>query len=125
MSYRRVSFNVRFHFDSLAHDNDAEEQSVQAIAQLSGDDSSQTPPPTVLAGTQLVRKFNSTHADEVRVLMAIYRVKDHNIDLVMTMNVPMKTSENDAVSEGEWLTAKETFEIAARSLRIVDYGLFA
>ena len=76
-------------------------------------------------GTQTVQKFNSKTADEVRILLALYRVKDKDVDLVMTMNVPMTTADGGAVSEEDWTEAKGVFEVAAKSLRIVDYGLFA
>lgn len=119
------SLPPRYHFDSLAHDNDAGSTTVLDIYRLPGDSTSQTPAPTILSGTQLVRKFNSTHPDEIRILLAVYRIQDHNIDLVMTMNVPMKTSDDGAVSENEWQTSKRVFDVAAQSLRIVDFGLFA
>ncbi|PCH38331.1 Mog1p/PsbP-like protein [Wolfiporia cocos MD-104 SS10] len=118
---------ARFHFDALAHDNDAEGQSVLDITCLSDipGDAGQTPAPIVLTGTQLVRKYNRIETDEIRILLAVYRVQDRNVDLVMSMNVPIKTSDGGAVSEDDWSSAKHTFDTAARSLRIVDYGLFA
>lgn len=113
----------RFHFDSLAHDNDAENSRVLEIRQLSNEEGD-TPAPTVLTGTQAVRKFNSSRPDEIRVLLAVYRVSSHNIDLVLHMNVPMKTSDGGAVNEEQWLAARDAFMVATRSLRIVDFGLF-
>ena len=86
---------------------------------------SQTPPPILLYGTQSVRKFNSTVLDQVRILLAIYRVPQKNVDLVMSMNAPMQSASGDALTEDQWDQAKEAFGVAARSLRIVDYGLFA
>lgn len=84
-----------------------------------------TPNPVVLYGTQTVQKFNSSSADEVRILLALYRVQEKNVDLVMTMNVPMTSEDGGAVSEDDWGTARDAFNVAARSLRIIDYGLFA
>ncbi|KZT11475.1 Mog1p/PsbP-like protein [Laetiporus sulphureus 93-53] len=117
---------ARFHFDSLAHDNDAEAHEVVDIYQMSDEGSDQTtPPPTVLTGTQLVRKFNKPEADEVRVLLAVYRLQPHNVDLVLSMNVPTKSADGGAVEGDEWRIAQDTFAAVARSLKIVDYSLFA
>ena len=73
----------------------------------------------------MVQKFNKQTSDEVRILLALYRVPNKKVDLVMTMNVPTTSAGGGASSESEYTSAKETFEIAAKSLRIVDYGLFA
>ena len=73
----------------------------------------------------MVQKFNKQTSDEVRILLALYRVPNKKVDLVMTMNVPITSAGGGASSESECTSAKETFEIAAKSLRIVDYGLFA
>ncbi|EIW60576.1 Mog1p/PsbP-like protein [Trametes versicolor FP-101664 SS1] len=113
------------HFDSLAHDNDAKSQSVIEAVEVSNDSKGATPNPTVLYGTQAVQKFNTATADEVRILLALYRVSEKKVDLVMTMNAPMTGSDGDAITEKEWGTARDAFNTAARSLRIVDYGLFA
>lgn len=72
-----------------------------------------------------MQKFNSQTTDEVRILLALYRVPHKNVDLVMTMNVPMTSADGGAVSEDDWGSARGIFDEAARSLRIVDYGLFA
>ncbi|KAI0637189.1 Mog1p/PsbP-like protein [Trametes polyzona] len=113
------------HFDALAHDNDAKSQSVNETFDLPNDSNGTTPNPVVLYGTQTVQKFNSAAADEVRILLALYRVPDKNVDLVLSMNVPMTSTDGGAVSEDDWGTARDVFNAAARSLRIVDYGLFA
>ncbi|RPD65918.1 Mog1p/PsbP-like protein [Lentinus tigrinus ALCF2SS1-6] len=116
---------VSLHFDALAHDNDAKTKQVNETTDVPNGSDGTTPDPVVLYGTQTVQKFNSQSADEVRILLALYRVLDRNIDLVMTMNVPMASADGGAVSEEDWNEAKAAFEIAAKSLRILDYGLFA
>jgi len=138
---------ANLHFESLAHDNDAEESELLETTLVPTGDGHRTPPPIVVYGTQKAHKFNREQADLVRILIAVYRVADRNIDLVMTMNVPIQTSADDqagthgqtvaptngvaiatelgAVDEDAWKAARETFEVAARSLRIVDFGLFA
>lgn len=115
----------RFHFDSLAHDNDAEENKVLDVTQVLEDSNSANLAFTILSGTQLVRKFNTTQPDAIHILMAVYRIKDHNVDLVLTMNVPTRTTDGAGVDEAGLTSARSTFELAARSLRIVNYGLFA
>lgn len=85
---------------------------------------STTPPPILLYGTQSIRKFNSTAPDQIRILLAIYRVEEKNVDVVMTMNAPMQAVAGDAISEDQWTEAKEAFSVAARSLRILDPTLF-
>lgn len=112
------------HFDALAHDNDATSKNIHKIEEVSNGSDGATPNPVLLYGTQSVQKFNSKTTDEVRILLALFRVKDKNIDLVMTMNVPMTSADGGAVSESDWTAAKGVFDIAAKSLRIVDYGLF-
>lgn len=94
---------AKFHFDSLAHDNDAEENTVLDVTQVLEDSNSANLAFTILSGTQL----------------------DHNVDLVLTMNVPTRTTDGAGVDEAGLTSARSTFELAARSLRIVNYGLFA
>ena len=71
-----------------------------------------------------MHKFNRATEDDVRIFMAVYRVVDKSIDLVLTMNVPSRGSDSTA-DEQQLVEAKTVFDIAARSLSIVDYGLFA
>ena len=116
---------ISFHFDALAHDNDAESKAVNETTEVSNDSNGATPNPVVLYGMQMVQKFNKKTPDEVRILLALYRVPDKKVDLVMTMNAPMTSVDGGAVGESDWTSAKEVFNTAAKSLRIVDYGLFA
>ncbi len=119
-----TSFARRFHFDSLAHDNSAVKHDVGQVVTTS-ERRGETPAPVLLRGTQLVPKFNKTVPDEVQILLALYRIPSKNVDLVMTMNVPTRTVEGDAVSGDELAAATREFDIAALSLTIVDFGLFA
>ncbi|KAG9100273.1 hypothetical protein FRC06_004336 [Ceratobasidium sp. 370] len=123
---------AKFHFDSLAHDNDVaahpEGCTVQQIT---------IPTPTapinslvlsVLYGTQLVPKFNRNHPDTVKIFLAVHRVHEKNIDVVLVFNVPVEAEkEGSAVTFGgdvynAWVNA---FEEAVSTFKIVDYGLFA
>ncbi|KAI0078185.1 Mog1p/PsbP-like protein [Panus rudis PR-1116 ss-1] len=117
---------AQFHFDSLAHDNSAQSSTVQGITHVpndrGGDDL--TPSHTLLTGRQLVTKFNKSEVDEVQIFMALYRIESKNTDLVLTMNVPLRSADGGAVGEEGLAAAQKDFEAAARSLRILDFGLF-
>ena len=100
-------------------------KTITETTEVSNGSNGATPDPVVLYGTQTVPKFNSKTADEVRILLALYRIRNKNADLVMTMNVPMTSADGGAVSEQDWDEAKGVFDVAAKTLRVVDYGLFA
>ncbi|KAG6813607.1 hypothetical protein H0H92_009224 [Tricholoma furcatifolium] len=116
---------IKFHFDSLAHDNDAVSSTVQTVSVIPNDRGDSTPSAIVLSGTQQVPKFNRQDPDELHVFMALYRVADKDIDLVVTFNVPTKTGDGGAVSPQDLTVAQEHFNTFATNLQIVDYGLFA
>ncbi|GAK64790.1 mog1p/PsbP-like protein [Moesziomyces antarcticus] len=117
---------VRFHFDSLAHDNSASSSSIQAtqIPTEQQAHSSATPPPALLTGTQLVRKFGkSTEPEEqVTIRVALWRLVSKNIDLVLSVNEPANASSSPMNQSG---LAQSAFEAAAASLQIRDWDLFA
>lgn len=116
--------SYRFHFDALAHDNDAESYSVENTIIVPDDSGDETPSPVVLVGTQKVKKFNIPTPDDIRIYLALYRVESKNVDLVMSMNVPLLSSDGQTVSDKDQLAAKQVFDTAAQSLRIVDFALF-
>ncbi|EEB96151.1 hypothetical protein MPER_04763, partial [Moniliophthora perniciosa FA553] len=74
---------------------------------------------------QRVSKFNRTKPDEVKILMALYRVEEKPIDLVVTFNVPVIAEDGGAVGPDGLKAAEQQFDIFVRSLRIVDFALFA
>lgn len=94
------------------------------MAIIPNDRGDHTPSPVVLYGSQLIRKFNREVEDDVRILLALYRIEDKAVDLVLTMNVPMR-NEGGTSSERDFHASKEVFDTAVRSLRILDFGLFA
>ena len=114
-----------FHFNSLAHDNSATSHSVQGIQHIPNDRGDDTPSHTLLTGRQQVAKYNRTAADDIQVFMALYRIEDKNVDLVLTMNVPIVSADGGAVGEAGIPLAQSDFEAAARSLHIENFGLFA
>jgi len=106
----------------LAHDNSASNSSVESVTTMQHDGGDKTPTPVVLRGNQLVHKFNSTTPDKVQVLLAVFRVARKNVDLVLSMNIP-RAAEGEAV-EAEYQGAQSDFEVAVKSLRILDFDLF-
>lgn len=81
-------------------------------------------------GTQTVPKFNkpAEQADLVKIFLAVWRVDAKNIDVVMSINVPVVTG-SDGNQKGvgqagvEW--AQVAWERAKSSFVIEDFGLFA
>ena len=114
----------RFHFNALAHDNSAVGETVLEVSP-SSTRNGETPAPVLLYGTQNVPKFNATVPDEVQIFLALYRIPNKNVDLVMSMNVPTKSADGGAVSADELAASKTVFQTAASSLTIVNFGLFA
>lgn len=119
--------SVRFHFDSLAHDNDASSSTISAVQKAETSHSPPQPTPYILQGTQLVRKYNRPTPDQVGILMALFRVEGKNSDVVLTLNAPLQTSnaEVKAVQTGEWGLINHAFYRAVESFKIVDFGLFS
>ena len=81
--------------------------------------------PTIIEGSQNVAKFNRHVADKVRVFVAMYRIPSKGIDLVLSANFPLETETGPSVPEANMATARQLFVAAARSLKIIDFGLFA
>jgi len=124
---------VKFHFDSLAHDNDALSSTVEETHPPSGAILASPPaqPACIsLIGTQIVSKFNkpANQADQVKIFLAIWRVEGKNIDVVMSINVPVVTgadgNQKGVGQEGvDW--ARVAWEQAKSTFKIEDFGLFA
>jgi hypothetical protein len=86
--------------------------------------SDRTPSAIVLTGVQSVPKFRQSEPDEVRILMALYRVDWKNADLVITFNVPILVASRGGVTPEEANAADADFDTFVRGLVIVDDGLF-
>lgn len=123
----------RFHFDSLAHDNDAIQSVVDEIQPWKGPlgNSSQSQPGRVsLVGTQRVSKINRpiAEADVVKILLTVWRVEEKNIDVIMVVNVPVVTGGDGnakGVGQAGLARAREAWEKAKETFVIDDFGLFA
>ena len=81
-----------------------------------------TPSPALLTGTQLVRKFAKASEPEepVTIRVALWRLPSKQIDLVLSVNEPDTSQATSQPSQ-----AQAAFELAASSLKIRDWNLFA
>jgi hypothetical protein len=107
----------------LADDNSAASSSIERVTRIPKDKGDDTPSPVILQGTQLVRKFNSAVLDTIYILLAVFRIESKNVDLVLSMNIPLETVEGKA-DDAKCQQAQLDFDTAVKSLRILDFGLF-
>lgn len=112
---------IRFHFDSLAHDNSSQENEVLKTSLVINDRGDGTPSAVILEGTQQVPKFNRGEPDKVKIYMALYRVEQRGVDLLVVFNAPIVSDDGPADQQ----VAASHFNIFTRSLRVEDFGLFA
>jgi len=129
---------LRFHFDSLAHDNSALTSTVLSMftppsvqpPTTVGPTTGQPiqPPPATLVGSQTISKFNTSaaQADVVEIWLSVWRLQSRNVDLVMTFNLPIRkvVDQNPAHQQNDE-SARQAWEVATQSLKIVDWDLFA
>jgi hypothetical protein len=125
LSSNLLTWPPRFHFDSLAHDNSAVSANIHSVSVVPNDRGDNTPSAIVLKGVQMVPKFNHATPDRVEILMALFRVESKGIDLVLTFNVPVESVDEGRANEFTIEKAKADFDQFARSLRIVDFDVFA
>jgi hypothetical protein len=86
----------------------------------------QDPPPTVLTGKQTVAKYNHTTPDEAEILLAMFRIAENDVDLVLSFNLHSVTANGEgAVDEAGQERVRAVFDETIRSLKVVDFGLFA
>lgn len=124
----------RFHFEALAHDNNATDQTVEEVIYPELDQHDEIPnaqPPCIaLVGSQVVPKFNKSaqEADLVKLYMAVWRVDAKGTDIVLSVNVPVVTgADGNAKGVGELgvAFARVVWEKARSTFKIDDFGLFA
>lgn len=107
----------------MADDNSAASSSVERVTRKLKDGRGDTPSPIVLHGTQLVCKFNSAVLHTIHVLLAVFRIESKNVDLVLSMNIPLGAVE-DRIDDAKYQQAQLDFDTAVESLRILDFRLF-
>lgn len=57
--------------------------------------------------------------------MALFRIESKPVDLVVTFNIPLEAVDGGAVSNEDLEKVQIDFNNIVRTLRIVDFGLFA
>ena len=85
----------------------------------------ETPTPILLDGSQQVKKFNRQFPDDIRILLAIYRLESKGVDIVLSANLPIAKESGGGLDEAEFNSAKEYFLTAAKSLKVLNFDLFA
>ncbi|KIY51117.1 Mog1p/PsbP-like protein [Fistulina hepatica ATCC 64428] len=117
---------IRFIFLGSAEDTDALGPRVELVSDPihAGLEDSSTPSPVILHGTQTVIKSRSRPPERVLILMALYRLEHKRTDLLVTFNIPLDGPDG-ATSQATIDATKLQFDCFTRSLRIVDFGLFA
>ncbi|KAF9513136.1 hypothetical protein BS47DRAFT_1485853 [Hydnum rufescens UP504] len=127
-SYLHDDDKPRFHFLSLAHDNVAQSSSIESVTlpAIDAPPSLEHPAHCLLSGIQVVRKFNRTTADTVRIFVALFRIPEKKIDVILSCNVPISTSnpETKVVFGDDMQAITMAFEHAVSSFKIVDRTLF-
>lgn len=114
----------RFHFEAIAHDNDADSFSIDEVNEIPYIDGDEIPSVIILRGRQGVKKFNRTSVDDLRIFMALFRLKKRNVDIVLSLNFPMNAGDGVVRTEEQCNTVKETFLSIAASFHVADYSLF-
>jgi hypothetical protein len=97
---------------------------VKEVQTIPNDRGDKTPSAIILTGQQDVKKFNKISVDDVRIFLAIYRVEEKGVDLVLSFNYPMKAGDGVVRTEEQYITTKQAFHSIATSLCIVDFDLF-
>jgi len=124
------SFNPfpRFHFDSIADDNDARSKSIEQIIPPLIPSTREHPVPILLKGTQCIQKSNCPTEDDVLIYVALFRLDKYNVDIVLSCNIPVRTGSPDTKTAGDQLEEVEkitaAFDHTVNSFKIVDYSLF-
>eukprot|EP00052_Salpingoeca_macrocollata_P000218 m.19191 g.19191 ORF g.19191 m.19191 type:complete len:197 (+) comp10323_c0_seq1:644-1234(+) len=121
-----------FHFNSIAHDNSAQSSELEIdplVRELPGAGTR-----SIVWGKQKVAKFNEANANDVRVHVACYRLRNVSTDIVLSFNSPLLISEASssagAVDRAELQqlcnpeTALALFQEVANSVEVHDYSLF-
>lgn len=122
---------VKFHFDALADDNDAKKREIEVTEGPQTHPAGPSPPAQpscwALIGTQHVPKFNKSaeQADIVKIFVLLWRVDAKQMDVVLTINVPISTAEAGGVGEEGVGRVRQIWEKARSSFEVKDFELFA
>ncbi|KAI0225691.1 Ran guanine nucleotide release factor [Lamellibrachia satsuma] len=123
---------VRSHFDSLASDNECEPDNyeVKSIEQLQDITMHQCQSAYSLVGMQRVAKFHESAENEVNVYMGLFRLPQHQADVVVTFNDPhfispdssSHSSTDEPTGDQRWTF--EQFKESLSSVNLLNPGLF-
>lgn len=93
---------------------------------MHNDRGDRTPSPIILHGSQRIRKFNAITADDVDILVALFRVHSEgkSADLVVSVNIPGSSEGGVGERLAADVTVASDFNKLVSSLRIKDYNLF-
>ncbi|KNZ62788.1 hypothetical protein VP01_1223g5 [Puccinia sorghi] len=136
---------IKYHFDSLAHDNSSDLATIKCIelpqdrtqfgAPVTIEPTSgtgRTPEPVSCYGLQSISKFNASKAEshEVHIWLALWRLNGvgnngKGTDLVLTFNLPHLPASHPPHFQRSLEHTHLLFQHSAQSLRIVDWTLFA
>ncbi|GES73646.1 ran guanine nucleotide release factor [Rhizophagus clarus] len=127
---------ARYHFDSIATDNDAEDFStIQQITQLTSQEVPNLPSDTLMyfcTGQQSVAKFNEKDPNArnlVNIYLALLRLPNYDTDIVITYNIPIligaASSSRQTAQEGNIQVGFEEFKRMLATFKINNYDLFA
>ncbi|KAI3630205.1 hypothetical protein MIR68_011640 [Amoeboaphelidium protococcarum] len=95
----------------------------------------------VVVGMQRIQKFNQTRLDQVLIMLCVFRLQQHNTDIVLSMNLPLvddsqanqacQLNWDQAISgsgmtrdEDEVSSAVQTFVRLIKSFQLVDSSIF-
>ncbi|RIA96093.1 hypothetical protein C1645_733580 [Glomus cerebriforme] len=127
---------ARYHFDSVATDNKAEDFSIiHKITQLTSQEVPNLPPNTPMyfcTGQQSVAKFNETDLNAhnlVSIYLAVFRFPNYDTDIVITYNIPIligaTSSSRQTAQEGNIQVGLEEFKRMLATFKVNNYDLFA
>eukprot|EP01137_Pigoraptor_chileana_P030707 Opistho-2@17571 len=122
-----------FHFDALAHDNEARQSVVHGVCQLAASDMPLISkfPGTVaflLEGFQGIAKYNEAAVNTVRICMCVVRLPQFATDCLVTFNDPVAIDPHSSSKPGDVPAPTHMspllFKECLRTLDIRDTSLF-
>lgn len=119
---------ARYHFDVLAEENEAIDTEVMDIRALQLEPKKAitsedvTPSPMFLRGRQRAHKFNQPRANEVEILIALFRIATSKAraDVLVSGSIP-----TESIGLVKQDTIKSDFQALVSSFHILDFALFA
>jgi len=128
---------AEFHFTQIASDNDADESTIFHTLPLNEDsfpflgETNKTVEGYLLGGQQHVAKFNEHAKNMIQITLCVIRIKDVDVDLIISLNEPQSISPESSSFKNVGLTAiplengntNKLLEML-KTFKIHDYSLF-